>query len=243
MSLKSLNRSSSLGAAIWGISMALSSAVIACAGTTGSGGPPTVNDARQGPAIWYRPPGGCPSGIHDNGDTCVVCSLGKRSECKAKCEAGDGNSCALLAVSEWLGADGPVDEVGSRTHFERGCLLGSLEGCEGVARAHEKGLGGPKNEQAAYTLFEEVCSKGKATSCTAAARMQFNHFNKPVEGLALTERACALGHREGCRLLSQRCAAGPTPKEGCARSALDRACALGDEASCAGVRIPSEVNP
>jgi TPR repeat protein len=85
---------------------------------------------------------------------------------------------------------------------ERQCANGSGEDCFFAAADFATGKGVPENKQIAQRLFLQACEKGIPDGCHYAGTMsRKGQGNVPMNmelGISYHERACRMGHEDGC---------------------------------------------
>lgn len=109
--------------------------------------------------------------------------IGISAEQLAACEAGDAESCRILA--ERKDKRGKPDEA--IPLFQAGCELGDGRACTTLAlRATDPSEAG--------RYFAAGCEAGIALACTRRAEQ----VTEPAEHAALLDRACALGDASAC---------------------------------------------
>jgi len=196
----------------WGASLVAALAQFGCSGT----GVLPEADApvlpHMGEVVYPRPATGCPPGTVEKLALCGPC--GPVGDCTKRCLAGDGDSCADLAFSTEIGANGPKDRAKARTLYERGCSLGSLDACEGVASCYATGHGCAQDIPRANHMREELCAKGKVSACRMAAILLLTELHRPSDGLRVADHACRLGDADSCRLIVDHCRS-TSRRDGC----------------------------
>lgn len=185
----------------------VSSALVSCGGTTAVGPAPAPPSAADTDAIWFKPDAGCPTGTEGplpDSRVCAVCNWWKKGDCSAKCQAGDGGACAIIAMHYESGIGNPVDSRKSNEFFEMACDLKSAQGCMRLARQRMTGEGCSKDEPAGLAIFDRLCNGGRGEACTAAGVAHIAGRGAAADsalGLKLLKQGCALGSTEGCLLL------------------------------------------
>lgn len=202
------------------------SGLVGCSATTIA--TPTNAESATGKAVWWKPAGGCPAGSIEASRTCGACNAVRPEDCRFKCEHGDGNSCALLALVYELPINVPRDSRRSFGLYRRACDLGSGDGCEGLAGQQIRGDGCAKDEAAALELLEPMCKAGRGSACVHAARV---YLARPSladrsNGFDLLEDGCLKGSPDGCRLVAEHCPQYKPDDAECARRARESGCAL-----------------
>lgn len=196
---------------------------ICCSGTGSLPDVQTPVLPHMGEIVYPRPNNGCPPGSVDKFGVCAPC--GPVGDCRERCEKGSGDSCAMLALSTEVGANGPKDRVKARALYERGCGLGSLDACEGVASCYAEGDVCPRDIPRAYNMREALCAKGKVSACRMAASMSLTVLSRPTDGLRIADRACQLGDADSCRLIVDHCRS-VSRSDACPTDLSAYACAL-----------------
>ena len=186
-------------------SLAATCLVLSCSSTSSSSSSSTRPAANPGhrryELVTLKPHGSeCPSGMWDAGWACASCDLRSGGDCRALCEHGKGDACALLAYHyEYF--ENTDDGSRARSLFERACSLQSALGCEGYADFLERGIGGKKDESRALVLYEKMCAENVGSSCKRAGdliRRQTTNADLVVE---CYRRSCELDAAEGCSSL------------------------------------------
>uniref|UniRef100_Q02D68 Sel1 domain protein repeat-containing protein n=1 Tax=Solibacter usitatus (strain Ellin6076) TaxID=234267 RepID=Q02D68_SOLUE len=84
------------------------------------------------------------------------------------CNAGDGESCFVLASLRYAARDYERSAV----LFRQACDAGWERGCGGLAELYRAGLGVPADPARAASYFERACHAGIAASCNALGRQR-----------------------------------------------------------------------
>jgi TPR repeat protein len=168
-----------------------------------------------------------------------ICEQGNLSSCRARCNAGSGESCAIAAAAgagvhakestelflkgclrsyapacyaaglSFLLREKPSPTMAARA-FEAGCHLGHNDSCAMRAAVLEEK--GQMPEAEAFAVFTKTCMASSAVGCSMAG----DHFltgrgvaADPPQGLRLLREACEHGEPTACVARPQ--APEPTP--------------------------------
>ena len=122
--------------------------------------------------------------------------------CDRDCNAGNGASCRLLAVTYEFGkSDAGRNEALGTTYFDRACALGDAPGCVSSGQMHEYGHGVPKDFPRAAEAYAHACTLGWQVGCANWAIMLENGrgVEKDVaKAKGLYESACKAGAGLAC---------------------------------------------
>ncbi len=108
-----------------------------------------------------KTPGSCPSLValvKKDGDSVFL----------RPCDAGDGESCFVLASLRYSARD----YARSTVLFRQSCDAGWARGCGGLAELYKAGLGVAADPARATAYFERACRAGIAASCNALGRQR-----------------------------------------------------------------------
>lgn len=86
------------------------------------------------------------------------------------CEAGNADSCDLLAHAYRHGMGVEWDPAHAKELFEQACYLGSATGCSSAAYNVEFGRGTPRSAERAHGLYLKGCELGSLGACREVAR-------------------------------------------------------------------------
>jgi hypothetical protein len=128
------------------------------------------------------------------------------------CDAGDPESCYLLASAHRAGRGVPRDETLARELFARSCELGWAAGCSSLAEIYLRGDGVAVDSVRAADGFSQACGAGEAMSCLRLGlmyRLGQGLAPDPTRAIELMQQACAMGLEEACQMLEQ-----PAPSPG-----------------------------
>ncbi len=93
--------------------------------------------------------------------------------CAQECNAGQADSCRLLAVTYEFGKGGAGrNEPLAATYYDRACALGNAPGCVSSGQMHEYGNGVPKNPAEASSAYSRACTLGWKVGCTNWERLK-----------------------------------------------------------------------
>ncbi len=163
------------------------------------------------------------------------------SAAAAKCEAGDGLSCALAAEALAQGIFVELDEQRAVNLYQQGCDKGAQQSCAGFARMLAKGQGIAAEVPRAEKLALGICESGEPRGCYELAAMYetvpdlFEKNTRNQRAIQFYQQACDSDLADGCHELamlfhSGRGGAGKDPER--AQKLIGRACDLGDRQSC-----------
>ena len=177
----------------------------------------------------------CPDGMVASGGKCTSdraapyrCSGASTDECKTQCEAGDVESCAILA-SMHEAARNYDSAVGLH---ERACSAGLAFSCSRLGVMFFYGSSVKKDTDKAAKLFTLACEAGDADGCNnlgAVLDMGTGIQRDRTRGAALFVAACNAGDAQACfnAAVSYRDGRGVTPDPARAATYLERAKAGG----------------
>ncbi|MBI1399223.1 tetratricopeptide repeat protein [Hyphomonas sp.] len=129
----------------------------------------------------------------------------------------------------------------AQTQSEPACLAGDAEACFYTGVEYAQGIGAPEDKQKAVTFFLKACDGGIPDGCSTSGVLiragEGNLEKNVIRGVAYQERACAMGHVDGCEwALGNRISpaseaydlkkAIATAKAGC-EAGVEKACAWG----------------
>ncbi|MBY9067276.1 sel1 repeat family protein [Hyphomonas sp. WL0036] len=125
----------------------------------------------------------------------------------------------------------------AQTESEPACNAGDAEACFYTGAEYAQGIGAPEDKQKATTFFLKSCDMGIPDGCTTSGYFAINgDGNVPknvVQGVEYMERACAMGHVDGCdKSIGQRLSATSPAHD------FDKAVATAKAGCEAGVRSP-----
>lgn len=90
----------------------------------------------------------------------------------------------------------------AQTESEPACNAGDAEACFYTGAEYAQGIGAPEDKLKATTFFLKACDGGIPDGCTTSGYFFFNGEGNvakdPVKGVENMERACAMGHVDGC---------------------------------------------
>jgi len=153
------------------------------------------------------------------------------------CPAGEPKVCFDEALTK-LGEGAPGEAAKA---FEQGCADKHAGSCQGLAELLAEGRGVERDTPRAAKLFSQTCNAELAKGCVGLADLQVK-LDEPdqTEVQRLYERACELGHAEGCQHAGSRWAAGTGVDEPSKKEALKRwekACDGGAARGCASLGL------
>ncbi|MFN3610165.1 MAG: tetratricopeptide repeat protein [Hyphomonas sp.] len=90
----------------------------------------------------------------------------------------------------------------AQTESEPACNAGDAEACFYTGAEYAQGIGVPEDKQKAVTFFLKACDGGVPDGCSTSGVMiragEGNLEKNVVKGVEYQERACAMGHVDGC---------------------------------------------
>jgi TPR repeat protein len=110
------------------------------------------------------------------------------------CEAGDGESCFLLASLYYAGGGVRADYGRSAALFRQGCDAGWPRACGGLGELYKAGRGVATDRTQAMAYFERACRAGIAASCFAAGGM-YREESEAALSVRRLRQACELSVR------------------------------------------------
>ena len=122
-------------------------------------------------------------------------------------------------------AVGIKDSGQARNHYQRSCELKEGRGCSNFGKLLE-----PSDSATAYKYYTKGCSYGYGRACTNKGVMEETTLKKPDQALESYRQGCTLRHATGCRNAALLLRAKGNGQD--AGVLLQRACELGDTASC-----------
>jgi hypothetical protein len=93
---------------------------------------------------------------------------------RARCDGGDGRSCAWIATMYRFGVQLPWSAANVHEgvrHAERACTLGFVEGCHDVGVAYVEAWGVTRDLDRARVILDEACARSFAPSCVLFASL------------------------------------------------------------------------
>jgi TPR repeat protein len=146
----------------------------------------------------------------------------------------------------------------AQTESEPACNAGDAEACFYTGAEYAQGIGAPEDKQKAVTFFLKACDGGIPDGCSTSGVLiragEGNLEKDVVKGVEYQERACAMGHVDGCEwALGNRISATSeaydlkkaiaTAKAGC-DAGVEKACSWGGNWSWDGSKgkYPDMVN-
>jgi len=159
----------------------------------------------------------------------------KPAELEQLCEAGDAESCIILAALFTRGKGVEKNKAKTEVLYKKACNIGNQDGCFFLAIYYlNPGIGIRKQIPAAKKLSESACDQSHEPSCNLAALHYFSGWfsldHKRDIGMAekYYERVCDLGNGGGCIVLSEIYGMSQFHKKDMKRSRdyYDRACKL-----------------
>jgi TPR repeat protein len=143
-------------------------------------------------------------------DAAYQCDPKNEGECQAQCEKGNAVSCvnagAFIANQYWK-ITVPVANERSRPYFKKACEAGNQDGCAGYVRATFPSEKEAKNQVALakelIAVDKKACEAGATMACfdlgTFHGQVYAGQPYTDVKAsLRYFERACMLGHPDGC---------------------------------------------
>jgi TPR repeat protein len=133
----------------------------------------------------------------------LVCcaAAGACSVDRARCEAGDGESCCRVGATYWAD-DAPSPSDARATHFFRyGCQDGVAQCCFNMGLAYSTGRGVPLDAGVAAWLFYRACELGNLRGCVNAGARYGDGRGVPKDehfAAELFAYACDAGDDMGC---------------------------------------------
>lgn len=145
-----------------------------------------------------------------NLDAAYQCDPKNESECQEQCEKGNAESCvnagAFIANQYWK-ITWPVAKEKSRPFFKKACDAGNQEGCAGYVRATFPSEKEAKNQvplaKELLAINKKACEAGATMACFdlgtfLGAVYEGQPYTDQKASLRYFERACMLGHPDGC---------------------------------------------
>jgi len=157
------------------------------------------------------------------------------------CNSGDADACAAASDYFLTGRANIADPERARDTLYRACDLGRLDSCQGLAEFFARGVGGDADLERALELNDVSCpsvATKDADTCVAAANFVLLNMEAGPDRAArvrtFTERACAIGHANGCAWHADNLeyGIGGDVDAANANRARRKACRFGHEASC-----------
>jgi TPR repeat protein len=156
----------------------------------------------------------------------------ENAEARAACEAGDAETCNVLAV--WLEKHGGTDAE-SYALYERACARDLAVACSNQGVYLANGYAVPIDTARAAALYRKACDGHYAKGCVNLADATASGAGV-TKNLALAkklrESACDLGSGEGCADLAYGLEHESKPNLDAAVKAYDRGCRLGSALAC-----------
>ena len=112
---------------------------------------------------------------------------------QSPCDAGDGESCFLLASLYYAGGGVPKDYFRAVSLFNEACTHGWPRGCGGLGECYKSGHGVEPDPAKAAQYFETACRNGIAASCYAVAGL-YRETNQTLAKQRV-QQACDLSRR------------------------------------------------
>jgi hypothetical protein len=169
------------------------------------------------------------------------CTPGDAAECKAQCEAGDGGSCATLAVMHREGHGVDKDWPRAAELGKRGCDAGVLLGCRVFAAAKLGGEGVDRDRPGAVELLDQACQGGDGAGCVELGLARLGDKKLAGDAQYAFRRACyGGGEFEGCTwlgMLYMQGAGGMSVNPKLAAPFFDKACKEGSARACEGLGL------
>ena len=162
---------------------------------------------------------------------------------------------AAATTAAFLLFAGPAS---AQSESEPACNAGDAEACFYTGAEYAQGLGVPEDKQKAVTFFLRACDGGIPDGCSTSGVLiragEGNLEKDVIKGVEYQERACAMGHVDGCEwALGNRISATSeaydlqkaiaTAKAGC-EAGVEKACAWGESWSWDGSKgkYPDMIN-
>lgn len=105
------------------------------------------------------------------------------------CDAGDGESCFLLASLYYGGGGVAKDAPRAAELFRKSCDAGWSRGCGGLAECYRAGVGATADSDQAAAYFGRACRGGVPASCYALATM-YRQGHDEIRAQAALRQAC-----------------------------------------------------
>ena len=90
----------------------------------------------------------------------------------------------------------------AQTQSEPACMAGDAEACFYAGAEYAQGIGAQEDKQKAVTFFLKACDGGIPDGCSTSGVLiragEGNLEKNVVKGVEYQERACAMGHVDGC---------------------------------------------
>ena len=121
---------------------------------------------------------------------------------KSACLQGDAASCAKAGAMLEAGIGVTADLTDAAALYGKACEADEASGCLRLAQLHNSAQAFPEALQAAT----RGCDLGEGLACASAAMAHLRGRGvdaDPKEAMALFERACKAGYRDGCTALEE----------------------------------------
>ncbi|HEY4122896.1 MAG TPA: tetratricopeptide repeat protein [Byssovorax sp.] len=191
----------------------------------------------QAPDDTVAPIGMCPSGFAVAGGRCTrepvrgphLCSFGDGADCRAQCDAGDINSCDVLAFMHRAGKGVAQDAAKSVALYRKGCDANDAIACASLGDAQLRGEGAAPDKASARTFYDKACDLGELSACGDVAAL----LDDAAEARAARQRACDAGAASSCVALGAGDAlSNGEPERVRGRAVLDELCGLHVGVAC-----------
>ncbi len=173
----------------------------------------------------------------------ITCVNGEPSDvCAASCDAGDLQSCELLAAAILRGRLGAADDARAANLDQRACEGGRPSACVSLGFMYFEGKGRPQDEARAWDLMSAACPRDPGGCGEFGNLYAFGVGvqKNAARGARLLTLACDLDDGALCEDLAILVAHGDGVPEDLARAASlrQKACALGHTKSCVALGLP-----
>lgn len=144
---------------------------------------------------------GCVQALSDKLDTKAITAEQYIAEMTKLCDGGEASACGNLG-SAFVAGDGvPADAKRGLGFLERACDKGDKQACLVLAGESASGKRLPQNLTVADRAFRRACDRASGLACLIIADVFFQRREGAV-GAAFAKRACQMGERDGCDMLS-----------------------------------------
>ena len=155
------------------------------------------------------------------------------------CDGNDALGCSNLATFTWDGEGVPRDPKKAAQYAEKACTAQDAFACGLLGSLWGQGELGAKDPVKAAGYFERACTGGSASGCNQLGIAQWEGLGvKKNAEAALKTWAQACHDRDASACLNFGRAAESRGDTTAARSALKRACTLGEASACKNQPLP-----
>jgi TPR repeat protein len=210
------------------VTLALATSLGACGGAPASPAQ-SVPTASASPAAATAPPGATAPSKPAAGS----CEYGDGPSCRAKCEAGDPESCAHYSTMLFEGDGVAMNRPEACRVGDRACAAGSAIGCNNAGQCYLMGVGFTRDLGKASERLTKGCEGGNGNACHAEGGLQAD-AGRHERALALYEKGCVLGSLKACNDLGYAIEHGQGTKVDLRRAVelYEMACKGDDSSAC-----------